>query len=88
MNNQRFIAFALIAIRDHRPRVALWWRYGLALEYGLALGRPSRSRILVAYSRKRTYRFLVAGSILAGVAVGILLEQIWGWDGIFLIGLG
>lgn len=88
MNNQRYIAFALIAI----GAIALASRFGgdtgwLWNTGWLWVGLVAAG-FLMAYSRKRNYRFLVAGSILAGIAAGILLEQIWGWDGIFLIGLG
>lgn len=43
---------------------------------------------LYAYSRERRYSFLVVGAILAGVAGGTLIEQLWSWDGGFLISLG
>lgn len=88
MNNQRYIAFALIAT----GAIALASRFGGGTGWlwntgWLWVGLVAAG-FLMAYSRKRTYRFLVAGSILAGIAAGLLLEQIWGWDGIFLIGLG
>ncbi len=88
MNNPRFIAFALIgfgiiALASRFGGDTGWlWNTGWLWVGLVAAG------FLMAYSRKRTYRFLVAGSILAGIAAGILLEQTWGWDGIFLIGLG
>ena len=43
---------------------------------------------LAAYRQQGTYAFLVVGSILAGVAAGILLEGAWGWPGAFLMCLG
>lgn len=43
---------------------------------------------LAAYRKERTYAFLVIGGVLAGVAVGLLLEGAWRWPGAFLIALG
>jgi HRDC domain len=43
---------------------------------------------LWAWVAQKSYGFLVTGCILAGVAVGILLESSWGWSGAFLISLG
>ncbi len=43
---------------------------------------------LWAWVAQKSYGFLVTGCILAGVAVGILLESSWGWNGAFLISLG
>lgn len=43
---------------------------------------------LVGYSRERSYGLLVVGSILTGIAVGLLLEESWGWDGAFTVSLG
>jgi hypothetical protein len=82
LDNQRIIAFALIAIGALAivARVAdntgwLW--------VGLIAGG-----FLWAYLARKLYGLLVIGSILAGVAVGILLEGTWGWNGAFLISLG
>lgn len=89
MNNQSFVAFALVVIGI----VALASRFGGDTGWLWSTGwwpwvGLVAAGFLAAYSRRRTHWFLVTGSILAGVAVGILLEQIWGWDGISLIGLG
>ncbi|HEX7004012.1 MAG TPA: hypothetical protein VF168_07480 [Trueperaceae bacterium] len=43
---------------------------------------------LAAYRQQGTYAFLVVGSILGGIAAGILLEGAWGWPGAFLMCLG
>lgn len=43
---------------------------------------------LYAYSREGTYGLLAIGSILSGVAVGILLEGNLAWEGAFLVSLG
>jgi hypothetical protein len=45
--------------------------------------------LLVAYVQQRTYGFLVLGGVLAGTAVGLLLQQAFPrCDGVFLIALG
>jgi hypothetical protein len=45
--------------------------------------------LLGAYVSQRTYGFLVLGGILAGSAVGLLLQSAFpGCDGVFLISLG
>lgn len=43
---------------------------------------------LYGYVRNKSYGLLVAGSVLTGVAVGLLLEEGWGWNGAFLVSLG
>ena len=43
---------------------------------------------LVAYANTRTYGFLLLGGVLAGSALGILLTDLFGYDGIFLVSLG
>jgi hypothetical protein len=43
---------------------------------------------LWAWTVQKSYGLLVTGCILAGVAVGLLLESSWGWNGAFLISLG
>ena len=40
------------------------------------------------YSRNKNYGLLIPGCILMGIAVGLLLEAGWGWNGAFLISLG
>lgn len=45
--------------------------------------------LLVGYAQQRTYGFLVLGGILAGSAVGLLLQAAFPrCDGVFLIALG
>jgi hypothetical protein len=43
---------------------------------------------LAAYRHEHTYAFLVVGGILGGIAIGLLLEGAWGWQGAFLMSLG
>ena len=43
---------------------------------------------LVAYANTRTYGFLLLGGVLAGSALGILLTDLFAYDGIFLVSLG
>lgn len=45
--------------------------------------------LLVTYASQRTYGLLVVGGLLAGTAVGILLQQLFpSCDGVFLVSLG
>ncbi len=81
-SKQRLLAFILIAIgtlailaRVSEGAAWLW--------VALAAGG-----FLYSYSRRKDYGMLVTGSVLAGVAIGILLEASWGWNGAFLISLG
>ncbi|UCH25126.1 MAG: HRDC domain-containing protein [Trueperaceae bacterium] len=81
MKNQQLIAYALIAIGavtllTRINFLAQWLWIGL-----IAVG------FLAAYLNKRQYGFLVAGSILTGIAFGIMLERSLG-SGAFLISLG
>ncbi len=43
---------------------------------------------LHAYRQHDHYSYLIAGSVAAGTALGLLLEGEWGWDGFFLVSLG
>ncbi|HEX7021762.1 MAG TPA: HRDC domain-containing protein [Trueperaceae bacterium] len=43
---------------------------------------------LAVYGRDRGYGFLVMGCVMAGVALGLLLEGAWGLHGTFLLSLG
>ena len=43
---------------------------------------------LLAWRRERTYGLLAIGTILAGVALGVLLEGNLGWAGAFPVALG
>lgn len=82
MTNQRVFAYVLIVI----GAIALLSRLADGAGW-LWIGLVSIG-FLVAYVRERTYSFLVVGGILSGIAVGILLEGSWNWEGAFLISLG
>ncbi len=82
MNNERLIAYVLIGIG------ALALLSNLGGDVGWLWVGLVAAVFLGAYLSQRNYGFLVVGSILAGVALGILLEGNWGWDGAFLISLG
>jgi hypothetical protein len=71
------IAIGVVALLGRLSGGAGWLWVGL-----VAIG------FLWAWVAQKSYGFLVTGSILAGVAVGILLESSWGWNGAFLISLG
>jgi HRDC domain len=71
------IAVGVVALLGRMSGGAGWLWVGL-----VAVG------FLWAYVAQKSYGFLVTGSILAGVAVGILLESSWGWNGAFLVSLG
>jgi hypothetical protein len=82
VNRERFIAYGLIAVGG----IALI--ANLSGNTGWLWVAVVAALFLVAYVSQRQYGFLVVGSILAGVAVGILLEGAWGWSGAFLVSLG
>ncbi len=82
VNNQRVVAYVLIALGV----LAIMQRFSGSAGW-LIVGLIAVA-FLVAYVSRRLYGLLVVGSILAGVAVGILLEGNWGWVGSFLISLG
>jgi len=82
MTNTRLVAYALIAI----GLVALLSR--LTGDSGWLWVGLVAAGFLAAYQRERIYAFLVLGSVLMGVAVGILLEGSWHWPGAFLVSLG
>jgi hypothetical protein len=71
------IAIGVVALLGRLSGGAGWLWVGL-----VAIG------FLWAWVAQKSYGFLVTGCILAGVAVGILLESSWGWNGAFLISLG
>lgn len=82
MEGRRLLAYLLIAIGgiallDRVSGTADWLWVGLAA-----------AAFLVGYNRRRAYGLLVVGCILAGIAAGLLLESYWGWEGMFLVGLG
>ncbi len=82
MTNTRLVAYALIAIGI----VALLSR--ITADAGWLWIGLVAAGFIFAYQRERVYPFLVVGSILMGVAVGILLEGSWHWPGAFLVSLG
>ncbi len=43
---------------------------------------------LVAYANTRSYGFLLLGGVLAGSALGLLLTDLFAYDGVFLMSLG
>lgn len=43
---------------------------------------------LAAYVNTRTYGFLLLGALLAGSSLGVLLTELFAWDGVFLVSLG
>ncbi len=82
MKSQQLIAYILIAI----GAMALLARFtGGAGWLWVAV---IAAALLWGYSVQKSYGLLVAGSIVMGVAVGLLLEDNWGWSGAFLISLG
>jgi hypothetical protein len=82
VNRERFIAYGLIAVG------AIALIANLSGNTGWLWVAVVATAFLAAYVSQRQYGFLVVGSILAGVAIGILLEGAWGWSGAFLISLG
>jgi HRDC domain len=82
MKSQQLIAYILIAI----GALALLARFtGGAGWLWVALVATG---LLWGYTSQKSYGLLIAGSIVMGVAVGLLLENDWGWNGAFLISLG
>jgi MFS family permease len=82
MSTRQVIAWALIGI----GALALLSRVGPGT--GWLWVALAATGFLTAYRREGTYAFLVVGAILAGMAVGLLLEGAWGWRGAFLMSLG
>lgn len=81
-NPQRLLAFILIALGG----LAILARISGSMGW-LIIGLIAAA-LLWTYIQKRHYAFLVSGSLLTGIAIGILLEGVWGWNGAFLISLG
>jgi hypothetical protein len=71
------IAIGVVALLGRLSGGAGWLWVGL-----VAIG------FLWAWVAQKSYGLLITGCILAGIAVGILLESSWGWNGAFLISLG
>jgi MFS family permease len=82
VSTRQVIAWALIGI----GALALLSRVGPGT--GWLWVALAATGFLAAYRREGTYAFLVVGAILAGMAVGLLLEGAWGWRGAFLMSLG
>lgn len=82
MKSERIIAYILIAI----GALALLINIGVGTAW-LWVGIAAIT-FLVVYASQRHYSFLVLGSILAGAAVGILMEAAWGLSGAFFVSLG
>lgn len=82
MENNRIIAYILIGVG------VLFLLSRLDVDAGWLWVALVAAGFLWGYSARKSYGLLVAGSILTGVAVGLLLEQGWGWNGAFLVSLG
>lgn len=82
MSTSRALAYALIAV----GAVGLLSR--LSADAGWLWVALVAAGLIAGYLRTRTYAFLVLGALLAGAAVGILLEGNWNWPGAFLVSLG
>lgn len=82
MKSQQLIAYILIALGV----MALLARFtGGAGWLWVTLVAAA---LLWGYTIQKNYGLLVAGSIVMGVAIGLLLENNWGWNGAFLVSLG
>jgi predicted membrane protein len=82
MKSQQLIAYILIAIGI----IALLARFTGDIGWlGIAI---IAAALLWRYTVQKSYGLLVAGSVVMGVAIGLLLENNWGWSGAFLISLG
>ena len=82
MENNRIIAYILIGVG------VLFLLSRLDVDAGWLWVALVAAGFLWGYSARKSYGLLVAGSIFTGVAVGLLLEQGWGWNGAFLVSLG
>ena len=83
MNRRDLLAYALIALGV----LALLAR--LSNGAGWIWIALVAGALLAAYVQQRTYGFLVLGGVLAGTAVGLLLQQAFPrCDGVFLVALG
>ena len=82
MENNKILAYVLIGVGS------LFLLSRLDMDTGWQWVGLVAAAFLWGYVARKSYGLLVAGSILAGVAVGILLEESWGWNGAFLVSLG
>lgn len=82
METRRLIAYILLALGTVTLLARISGGTGWLWVAVVAVG------FLYAYAREGTYGLLVIGSILSGVAVGILLEGNLQWEGAFLVSLG
>ena len=82
MENNKLLAYILIGVGS------LFLLSRLDMDTGWIWVGLVAAAFLWGYTTRKSYGLLVAGSILAGVAVGILLEESWGWNGAFLVSLG
>ena len=82
MKNNKIVAYILIGIG------ALFLLSHLDMDTGWLWVGLVGAAFLWGYVTRKSYGLLVAGCILTGVAVGLLLEESWGWNGAFLISLG
>jgi hypothetical protein len=82
MTNQRLVAYVLIGLGTITLLARLSGGAGW-LWIGLVA-----AAMLFAYARQRTYGLLVLGGILGGTAVGILLQEVFRIEALFLVSLG
>ena len=82
MENNKLLAYILIGVGS------LFLLSRLDMDTGWIWVGLVAAAFLWGYTTRKSYGLLVAGSVLAGVAVGILLEESWGWNGAFLVSLG
>lgn len=82
VNSKQLLAYILIAL----GLIAIIQRF--TGNVGWLIVAIVAAIFLFTYVSRRHYGLLVTGSILSGLAIGILLEGNWGWNGSFLISLG
>lgn len=82
MENNKILAYILIGVGS------LFLLSRMDMDTGWLWVGLVAAAFLWGYVARKSYGLLVAGSILAGVAVGLLLEESWGWNGAFLVSLG
>ncbi len=82
MENNKILAYILIGVG------ALFLLSRLDMDTGWLWIGLVGAAFLWGYVSRKSYGLLVAGSVLTGVAVGLLLEESWGMNGAFLVSLG